>query len=194
MLRTATIGGVLLVAGLIGVLCYGGSKSSNANVQAPPADTTPKGNEAKQFGGKYLLVREKPGGENSTAIPLTDPEIKVLSGHVFLAGKIVRPNDLWKTFEGKAIWIAMDNICDLFELNDLDTMKKFFDAGISSTSSEPPAVQNDRYLSFDSPSASDPKLLDEKTREPMHPPIPSELHQSVEKERYPSFAPAVIEP
>ena len=161
MIRTVTICGILFIAGVIGVLSYGASK--NANVQAPPAETTPKRDEAKEISGKYLVVHEKPGGKETPVIPLTDPETKVLRGHAFLVGKIVAPNDLWKQYEGKTLWVSMDNICEVFECNDLDQLKGFWkDDDQSTSSSTPPSVKEERYLNFNSPNATDPQLLDGK--------------------------------
>jgi len=163
MRRTAAICGVLLIAGLIGVLCHGASKSSNANVEAPPADTTPKPDGVKQFGGKYLVVHTKcKPDEGNAYFALADAELKELRGHVFLVGKIVAPTDNWKRWAGQTIWVSMDYICEVWDVNDLDKLKETFVDDDQSTPSAHPLVKEERYLNFNSPSASDPHLLDGK--------------------------------
>jgi len=143
-MRAAAICGGLFTAGLVGVLCYGSSAA------------TSKSNDVTQFGGKYLAVNEKPGGNLSPVIPLTDPELKELRGHAFIVGKIVAPNDVWKKYDGKTIWIAMDNVVDVFDFKEFDELKAMYNDPPT------PSVQKDRCLDLGSPSASDPHLLDER--------------------------------
>src|SRR5205085_7381385 len=95
MLRPAAILGLLLIAGVVGVLCYGNSAG------------TSKSDEVTQFVGKYLMIHQKAELEEGRVwLPITGTEVTALHGHAFLIGKILGPTKSWNELEGKTIWVS----------------------------------------------------------------------------------------
>src|SRR5262249_5921435 len=72
------------------------------------------------FAGKYLQVYTSGeyGGGN-----LTDADVRTLGGRSFLVGKSVAPNSHWKSYEGKTLWIAWDQVSHITVCDSLEDLK-----------------------------------------------------------------------
>jgi hypothetical protein len=77
--------------------------------------------QAPAFTGKVILVEAGPG----VAATLEKPELRVAGGRTFVTGTAVQDSTLTKEhFPGARVWIPLEDVKRLVELEDLEKLKK----------------------------------------------------------------------
>src|ERR1700733_6957222 len=93
-------------------ISFMGKGADNSEPTAKAADHT--------FAGKYLEVNTK--GRDGGGY-LSDPNIRIVEGRSFLVGKAIAPNNRWKSYDGKTVWIAWKDITQITECDNLEGLK-----------------------------------------------------------------------